>query len=95
MKKKLIGFLLIIGVVCSLKGCVSTTSSNSEQGVDMNRTRESNEFYNSGQFDLISYECIDDYVEIYIVKYKVDGTKYMMTTKNRANSGISLLKLDN
>ena len=95
MKKKLIGFLLIIGV-CSLKGCVSsTTSSNSEQSVDMNRTHESDEFYNSGQFDLISYECIDDYVEIYIVKYKVDGTKYMITTKNRANSGISLLKLDN
>ena len=94
MKKKLIGFLLIIGV-CSLKGCVSTTSFNSEQSVDMNRTLESDEFYNSGQFELISYECIDDYVEIYIVKYKVDGTKYMMTTKNRANSGISLLKLDN
>lgn len=94
MKKKLIGFLLIIGV-CGLKGCVSTSFSNSEQNVDMNRAHESDEFYNSGQFELISYECIDDYVEIYIVKYKVDGTKYMMTTKNRANSGISLLKLDN
>lgn len=94
MKKKLIGFLLIIGV-CSFKGCVSTTSSNSEQSVDMNRTHESDEFYNSGQFDLISYECIDDYVEIYIVKYKVDGAKYMITTKHRTDSGISLLKLDN
>ena len=94
MKKKLIGFLLIIGV-CGLKGCVSTSSSNSEQSVDMNRTHESDEFYNSGQFDLISYECIDDYVKIYIVKYKVDGTKYMITTKDRTDSGISLLKLDN
>ena len=94
MKKILIGFLLIIGV-CGLKGCVSATSSNSGQNVDMNRTHESDEFYDSGQFELISYECIDDYVEIYIVRYKVDGTKYMMTTKNRANSGISLLKLDN
>ena len=94
MKKKLIGFLLIIGV-CGLKGCVSTSSSNSEKSVDMNRTHESDEFYNSGQFDLISYECIDDYVKIYIVKYKVDGTKYMIATKNRTDSSISLLKLDN
>ena len=73
MKKKLIGFLLIIGVVCSLKGCVSTTSSNSEQGVDMNRTHESNEFYNSGQFDLISYHILSTinfifyYINFYII----------------------------